>query len=80
MLGSGVVEVGLGAALVGLPRERWRIGAVTAAYFVAIFPGNLAQLRNHQNAFSLDTDRKRAVRLLLQPVLVLWSLYAGDIL
>ena len=73
---SGVVEVGLGGALVLLPRESRRIGVIVAAFFTAIFPGNISQLTQHRNAFGLDTDRKRAIRLLFQPVLValaLWS-------
>ena len=80
MLGSGIIEIGLGLALVGLPRERRRISAVASAYFVAIFPGNISQLLNHADAFGLDSDRKRLVRLLFQPVLVFWSLFAGEIL
>ena len=73
---SGVVEVGLGGALVLLPRESRRIGVIVAAFFTAIFPGNISQLTQHRDAFGLDTDRKRAIRLLFQPVLValaLWS-------
>lgn len=80
VLGSGIIEIGLGLALVGLPRERRRISAVASAYFVAIFPGNISQLLNHADAFGLDSDRKRLVRLLFQPVLVFWSLFAGEIL
>jgi uncharacterized membrane protein len=78
VLGSGVIEIGLGAALVALPKERRRIGAATAAYFVAIFPGNISQLLRHSDAFGLDSDRKRIVRLFFQPVLVVWSLFAGE--
>ena len=80
VLGSGIVEIGLGAALLALPKERLRIGAAVAAYFVAIFPGNVSQLLRHADAFGLDTDRKRAVRLLFQPVFVVWSLFAGGVL
>lgn len=79
VIGSGLAEIGLGAALVALPKQRRRIAAVVAVYFVAVFPGNLSQFLNHDNAFGLDTDRKRFVRLLFQPLLVLWALLAGDI-
>jgi hypothetical protein len=34
----------------------------------------------HEDAFGLDTDRKRIVRLLFQPLLVLWSLFAGEVI
>jgi uncharacterized membrane protein len=78
VFGSGVVEIALGAALIGLPKEKKRLGAIAAAYFVAIFPGNIAQLVKHQDAFGLDSDTKRVVRLLFQPPLVLWSLFAGE--
>jgi uncharacterized membrane protein len=80
VLGSGIIEIGLAAALVGLPNERRRLGAVMAAYFIAIFPGNVSQLLKHADAFGLDTDRKRVVRLFFQPLLVLWALFAGEII
>lgn len=76
VLVSGAGEIAMGAALIVLPRERRRVGVLLAAFFVAIFPGNLSQLRNHRDAFGLDTDAKRAVRLLFQPVLVLWALWS----
>lgn len=70
---SGVVEMGFGAALLALPRERRRIGALLAAFFVAIFPGNVDQWRARRSAFGLDTDQKRFARLFFQPVLVAWA-------
>lgn len=70
VVASGVVEVAFGLALLVLPRERRRIGAALAAFFVAIFPGNVDQWRKRRSAFGLDTDRKRFVRLFFQPVLV----------
>ncbi len=76
VVGSGVAEVGLGAALVALPRERSRIGWLVAAFFTAVFPGNIAQWRERRDAFGLTTDRARFVRLFFQPLLValaIWS-------
>ena len=75
VLGSGIVEIGLGTALVAMWKQpaRRRLGALVAAFFVAVFPGNIAQLVEHRDAFGLDTDRKRALRLLGQPVLVAWA-------
>lgn len=78
VIGSGVVEIGLGTALATLPRQRRALGAITAAYFVAIFPGNVSQMLRHKDAFGLDTDRKRLARLFFQPLLVLWALAAGE--
>ena len=76
VLGSGVVEILLGAALVVLPRRRVLLGWLAAAFFVAVFPGNVSQYLTHTDAFGLDTDRARAVRLLFQPLLVLWALWS----
>jgi len=77
VLGSGVVEIGLGAAFVALPRRKRLVGGLLAAFFVVIFPGNVAQYVEGVDAFGLDTDRKRLVRLFFQPVLVLWALFGG---
>jgi len=76
VMASGGVEMMLGAALVALPNERRRIGAILAAFFVAVFPGNIAQAVGRRSAFGLDTDRARIVRLLFQPVLVAWALWS----
>lgn len=79
VVGSGVVEISLGAAFVALPRHRRTIGALLAAFFVAIFPGNIAQYVEGTDAFGLDTDRARLIRLFFQPVLVLWALWGGGV-
>ena len=78
VVGSGVVEIALGAAFVALPRRKRLVGALLAAFFVAVFPGNVAQYVEGTDAFGLDTDRSRLVRLFFQPLLVLWPLYGGD--
>jgi uncharacterized membrane protein len=77
VLASGVAEIGLGAAIAFAPaRHRELVGNVAAAFFVAILPGNLAQLKHHRDSFGLDTDRKRRLRLLGQPAFVAWALWA----
>jgi len=76
VLASGVVEITLGSALVALPRKRVLVGLVVAAFFIAIFPGNISQLVTKTSAFGLDTDTKRAVRLVFQPLLVIWALWS----
>jgi uncharacterized membrane protein len=79
VLASGLVEIGLGGALVLTDEAHQEtIGKVAAAFFTAIFPGNIAQLINHRDAFGLDTDVKRFVRLLLQPGLVYWALKSTE--
>lgn len=80
VLTSGVVEVGFGAALLATWKQPRRalVGAALAAFYVAIFPGNVAQYTEHRDAFGLDTDAKRFARLFFQPVLVAWALEATD--
>ncbi len=75
VLASGVVEVALGLALVVLVRRRVALGWIVAAFFFAVFPGNISQFLTHSDAFGLDTDAARGIRLLFQPVLVAWALW-----
>lgn len=76
VVGSGVVEIALGAAMIALPRRRAVVGLLLAAFFVAIFPGNIAQWVHHRDAFGLNSDGARLVRLFFQPVLVGWALWS----
>ena len=75
VLASGVVEISLGLALASLQHRR-QVGIATAAFFIAIFPGNISQFVHHIDAFGLNSDRARAIRLLFQPLLVLWALWS----
>ncbi len=77
VIASGVVELALGLALL-LARGRWRVwvGWATALFFLAIFPGNIAQFTERRDGFGLDTDLARGIRLLFQPVLVAWALWS----
>ena len=75
VLASGVVEIALGIALASLQYRR-QVGWITAAFFIAIFPGNISQYVNGIDAFGLDTDQARLTRLFFQPLLVLWALWA----
>jgi uncharacterized membrane protein len=72
---SGVVEIALGAALVLLTRWRVPVGWIAAIFFVLVFPGNISQFVTHANAFGLDSDLARGIRLLFQPLLVIWALW-----
>ena len=76
VLASGVVEIVLGLCLIFLWRYRAAVGWVVAAFFVAIFPGNISQYVNQVDAFGLDSDRARFIRLFFQPLLVIWALWA----
>jgi uncharacterized membrane protein len=75
VLASGVVEILLGLSLASL-RYRKEVGIATALFFIAIFPGNISQYINGIDAFGLDSDRDRAIRLLFQPLLVIWALWS----
>lgn len=76
VVASGLVEIGLGAGLLFWRHRRVQVGWTTAAFFVAVFPGNIAQYAEGTDAFGLDTDRARFVRLLFQPALVAWALWS----
>jgi uncharacterized membrane protein len=76
VLASGVVEILLGLALVAAKSYRRHVGWLTAAFFVAIFPGNISQYLTATDAFGLDTDEARFARLFFQPLLVIWALWS----
>ncbi|UNX53760.1 hypothetical protein MF406_12290 [Georgenia sp. TF02-10] len=76
VLASGVAELALGGALVTARKRRVPVGWLAAAFFVAIFPGNISQYLTRSDAFGLNSDRARAVRLLFQPALVAWALWS----
>jgi len=75
---SGVAEIAIGLALVALPRRRAAVGLVAAAFFIAIFPGNISQYVNRVDGFGLTSDGARLTRLFFQPLLVAWALWATD--
>ena len=76
VLASGVVEIALGVALMLAWRYRVQVGWVVGLFFVAVFWGNISQYLNGVNAFGLNSDRSRFVRLLFQPLLVMWALWS----
>lgn len=76
VIASGAAEVALAAGLLALPKERRRIGWATAAFFVAVMPGNIHQWQTKRSTPGLDTDARRFGRLFLQPILVLWALWS----
>ena len=77
VLASGVVEIGLGLTLLLLKgRNRRRMGIGLAAFYAAVFPGNIHQYTERISAFGLDTDAKRLARLFFQPVLIGAALYS----
>ncbi len=76
VLASGAAEIAQGAALIALPQHQRAIGTAVAAFLTGVTAGNIHQYRQRLDTFGLDTDRKRAIRLAIQPVLVGWALAA----
>jgi uncharacterized membrane protein len=76
VLASGAVEIILGVGLIAFWKYRVQIGALVALFFIAIFWGNISQYINKVDAFGLNSDRARFIRLLFQPLLVIWALWS----
>ena len=80
VVASGLVEITLGALLITtvlvFKKYRRQVGLITGLFFILIFPGNINQYVNQINAFGLDTDTKRLIRLFFQPPLVIWALWS----
>ena len=81
VVASGLVEITLGVLLITteliFKRYRRQVGLITAIFFILIFPGNINQYINQIDAFGLDTDTKRLIRLIFQPPLVIWALWSS---
>jgi uncharacterized membrane protein len=76
---SGIAEIALGSSLVLTDKKHQAtVGKVAAAFFAAVFPGNIAQYVHNRSALGLDTDQKRFVRLFFQPVLIYWALKSTE--
>jgi uncharacterized membrane protein len=75
VIASGVVEIIIGLWLISGYRAPLA-GCVAALFFIAIFPGNISQWITQTDAFGLDSDNARFIRLFFQPVLVLWALWS----
>ena len=84
VIASGLVEITLGVLLIttALIFKKYRkvIGLITALFFILIFPGNINQYVNQIDAFGLDTDAKRLIRLIFQPPLVIWALWSTNVI
>ena len=81
VVASGLVEITLGVLLITtvliFKRYRRQVGLITGIFFILIFPGNINQYVNQIDAFGLDTDTKRLIRLFFQPPLVIWALWSS---
>ena len=83
VIASGLVEIALGTSLITttfiFTKFRRQVGITVAVFFILIFPGNINQYLNQIDAFGLDTDQKRLIRLFFQPLLVIWALWASGV-
>jgi uncharacterized membrane protein len=81
VVASGLVEITLGTLLITtaliFKRYRSQVGLITGLFFILIFPGNINQYVNQIDAFGLNTDTKRLIRLFFQPPLVIWALWSS---
>jgi len=77
---SGIIELALGLAMIFWSKQKVRIGLSLAIFYILIFPGNIAQYVNKTDAFGLDTDQARLIRLFFQPLLVLWAMWSSGAL
>ncbi|MCY3411878.1 MAG: hypothetical protein INQ03_09620 [Candidatus Heimdallarchaeota archaeon] len=75
---SGIAEILLGVMLVFLKRYQVIVGILTSLFFIAIFPGNISQYVNGIDAFGLNSDTSRFIRLFFQPVFIIWALWSTD--
>ena len=84
VVASGLVEITLGVLLITtvliFKKYRRQVGLITAIFFILIFPGNINQYVNQIDAFGLDTDTKRLIRLFFQPPLVIWALWSTNVI
>ena len=76
ILASGIVEIILGALMIWGGKVKVKTGIALAIFYILIFPGNINQYVNGIDAFNLNTDTKRLVRLFFQPLLLLWALWS----
>jgi uncharacterized membrane protein len=83
VVASGLVEITLGICLIITTfifnHLRHKVGLIVAIFFILIFPGNINQYVNGIDAFGLDTDQKRLIRLFFQPLLVVWALWSAGV-
>ena len=81
VVASGLVEITLGVLLITtvltFKKYRRQVGLITGIFFILIFPGNINQYVNQIDAFGLDTDTKRLIRLFFQPPLVIWAIWSS---
>ena len=74
---SGIIEIILGLLMVIGGKLKVKTGVLLAIFYILIFPGNINQYVNEIDAFNLNSDTSRFVRLLFQPILVFLALFSS---
>ncbi len=75
---SGIIEMLLGLGLLIFKNKRAEFGWAMALFFILVFPGNVSQYLDGEDAFGvLDSDGARLRRLFFQPILIAWAIWAS---
>ncbi len=75
---SGIVEMALGLGFAFYTKKRAEFGWALALFFILVFPGNVSQYLDGDDAFGvLDSDGARLRRLFFQPVLIAWAIWSS---
>lgn len=77
---SGLAEITFGSALIVVRRHRALLGLTVGLFFIAVFPGNISQFIDGDDAFGLNSNGDRRNRLFFQPLLVAWAWWSTDAL
>lgn len=72
---SGALEIAFAIALIVPMERRAPVGYALAIFFVLIYPGNIYQAVQGLDAFGLDSNAERLIRLPFQPIFIIWALW-----
>lgn len=76
---SGIVEIILGLSMLFVRKYRKHVGFWLALFYILVFPGNIAQYVEQRDAFGLNTDTARLVRLFFQPILIFAAIWSTEL-
>jgi uncharacterized membrane protein len=79
ILATGLCEIA-GATALFIPKLRWWAGVMLAMYAVCVYPANVKHALDYIETGRGGLDlRYHIPRLLFQPVIVWWALFAGRV-
>ena len=76
---SGIVEIILGLSMLFVRKYRKHVGFCLALFYILVFPGNIAQYVEQRDAFGLNTDSARLIRLFFQPILIFAAIWSTEL-